>query len=209
MENLQSLNPNRSKTALTVLKFIIAVFLLPWIYSFTVAFINETKVIERAFIDLFTAGIISFLVFYLFIYEPERVYQIGQRITEATFRFLSPLVKVASFVVPIYSIIIFLMYILVSFFNKSRSLLEFFMFPIGLSIAFHLVFSAKVLHSRKNDFLMANYLFSFGFIYVINIFLLALGFSILFESFSCLSFCKSSFQISKVIFSAIFSQLFL
>lgn len=209
MENLQSLNPNRSRKALAVLKSIIVVFLLPWIYSFTVAFINESKLVEKNFLDLFIAGIISFLVFYLFIYKPAKIYQAGQKVTEATFRFFSPLVRVASFVAPIYSIILFLIYILISIFVKTDSLLQFFMFLIGLTIALHLVFSAGILHSRKDDFLMINYLFSFGFIYIINVALLALGFSILFESFSWLNFAKSSFQIGRDIFSAIFNQLFL
>ena len=209
MENLQSLNPNRSKRALTVLKLAIALFVLPWVYSSTVAFINESKIIEKTLIDLFAAGIMTFLLIYLFIFIPERIYQKGQKITEATFRFFSPLVRFAPFVLPIYSIIFFLIYYLLSFFMKSDLLLKLFIFLIGFSIAFHLVFTARILHSRKNDFLMINYLFSFGFIYLINIFLLSLGFSLLFESFSWLSFCKSSFQISKDIFSAVFGQLFL
>ena len=209
MENLQSLNPNRSRKALTALKVIIILFLLPWVYSSTVAFIIECKTIERILLDLFTAGIITFLVIYLFIYVPEKIYQKGQKTTEATFRFISPLVKVAPFVLPIYSIILFLIYYLLSLFMESDSLLQLFIFLIGFSIAFHLVFTARVLHSRKNDFLMINYLFSFGFIYLINIALLALSFNILFESFSWLSFCKSSFQISKDIFSAVSGQLFL
>ena len=209
MENLQSLNPNRSAKALSVLKFIVVVFLLPWIYSFTIAFINESKIIGKIFLDPFISGLISFSVLYLFIYEPGKLYQGGQKITEATFRFFSPLVKVASFVVPIYSIFLFLFYCLLSLSVQSDSLLKVFIFLIGFTIALHLVFTARSLHSRKNDFLMINYLFSFGFIYIINIALLALAFSILFASFSWLSFGKASFQISKDIFSAIFSQLFL
>ncbi len=193
---------------MTVLKSIIVIFLLPWIYAFTVAFINESKLVEGN-LNSFIIGIISFLVVYLFIYEPAEIYQRGQKITEATFRFLSPLVKVASFVVPIYSIIVFVLYILMSVFIKSDRLLGLFMFLIGFSIMLHLVFSARTLHSRKDDFLMIHYLFSFGFIYIINIALLALGFSILFESFSWLSLGKASFQICKDIFSAVFTQLFL
>jgi hypothetical protein len=209
MENLQSLNPNRSKKALVVLKSLIVLFILPWIYAFTVAFINESKLIGGNSLESFIAGIISFLIIYLFICEPGKIFQQGQRITEATFRFLSPLIKFASFIVPIYSIIFFVVYILISIFIKSERLLEIFMFLIGFCFALHLIFSAKSLHSRKDDFLMINYLFSFGFIYIINIALLAVGFSILFEAFSWLDFGKVSYQISKGIFFAVFGQLFL
>lgn len=209
MENLQSLNPNRSRKALSVLKFIIVVFLLPWVYSFTAAFINESKTIQKPLLDLFTAGIVTFLVFYLFIYQPNRIYQKGQKITEATFRFFSPLIRVASSVVPIYSVALFIIYYIASFSVKSHLLLESFIFLFGFSIALHLVFTARTLHSRQGDFLMINYLFSFGFIYIFNIALFALGFSILFQSFSWLNFGKESFLITKHIFTIIFSQLFL
>ena len=209
MEQLQSLNPNRSRKASTVLKFIIVVFLLPWFYSTTAAFITELKTIPEKSFNSFAAGIISFLVIYLFIYVPGKIYQQEQKVTEATFRFISPLVKLAPFVLPIYTIILFLLYCLLAFLFKTEPSLEFFMFLFGFSIIFHLAFTAKALRSRKDDFLMINYLFSFGFIYVINVALLSLGFSILFEPFSWLSFCKSSFQTSSSIISSIFNQLFL
>ncbi|MBU0548777.1 MAG: hypothetical protein KJ838_00415 [Candidatus Omnitrophica bacterium] len=208
MENLQSLNPNRSQKALKVLKTIIIVFLLPWVYSFSLAFVNESQAVQRALFNSFVCGIISFLVIYLFIYSPSKVYQKGQKMTEATFRFISPLVKVAPFVMPIYSIIIFLLYALIFRFVHSQMIFKIFMFLIGFSIILHLVFSAKVLHSRKDDFLMINYLFSFIFIYLINVALLSLGFSIIFKAFSLNSFCQSSLEISSSIFSAVFNQLF-
>lgn len=209
MERLESLNPNRSKKALRILKFIIVLFLLPWVFAFTAAFINELKTIQQQYINRFLWGIITFLVFYLFIYEFAAIYKKGQKITEATFRFISPLVKVTPFVIPIYSIAIFFIYYLVSLSVKPDWLIGLFLFLIGFSTMLHLVFSARLLHSRRDDFLMINYLFSFGFIYIINIALLALIFSILFTPFSWLSFSKLSFQISRDIFSTIFTQLFL
>jgi len=209
MENLQSLNPNRSRKALVVLKSIIVIFLLPWVYSFTFALLNESKLIEANLFGQFNRGVITFLVVYLFIYAPGKVYQKGQKITEATFRFISPLVKVAPFILPIYSILLFLLYFLIFRFMKSPLSIHVFMFFIGFSFMFHITFTARTLHSRKDDFLMINYLFSFSIIYIINLSLLALGFSVLFPSFSWLNFSKSSFQIAKGIFLAVFNQLFL
>ena len=209
MENLQSLNPNKSKKALIALKALIAIFLLPWVYSFTASFINESRVIKASLFNQFNWGVITFLVTYLFIYAPGKVYQKGQKITEATFRFISPLVKVAPFVLPIYSILLFLLYFLIFRFVKSPLSLRMFMFFIGFSFIFHLTFTARTLHSRKDDFLMINYLFAFSIIYIINLCLLALGFSVLFKSFSWFNFSKTSFQIAQRIFSAAFNQLFL
>ncbi|MFH1577915.1 MAG: hypothetical protein ABIC18_02455 [Candidatus Omnitrophota bacterium] len=209
MENLQSLNPNRSRKALAVLKFIVGVLLLPVIYAITVAFINESRTIEKLFFNSFVIGIISFLVFYLFVYAPDVIYQKEQKITEAAFHFLSPLFKFASYVMPVYGIILFLIYGILSLVTKNPFLRQFFMFMIGFSFIFHMVFSAKALRSHKNDFLMTNYIFSFSFIYIVNISLLALGFSILYLPFSWFTFFRLTFQITKHIFSSVFIQLFL
>ena len=209
MENLQSINPNKSKKALTVLKFLIILFLLPWVYSFSSAFIIEAQIIKKPFLDSFLWGVVSFVIIYLFFYAPTAIYKKQQLVTEATFRFISPLVKFAPFLLPIYSIGLFALYCLISLFIKSSLTLLYFMFLIGFSFIFHLVFTAKILHSRKGDFLMINYLFSFGFIYIINIVILALIFSILFEPFSWFNFAKGAFEISKYIFRSVFTQLFL
>ena len=209
MENLQSLNPNRSQRALTVLKFFIAILCLPWIYSFTIAFINQAKLIKGRALDSFIWGILSFVITYHFLYTPSAIYKKEQKITEATFRFISPLVKFAPIVLPIYSIGLFLFYYLISLVFTSGYILILFMFLIGFSFIFHLVFTAKILRSRKDDFLMINYLFTFGFIYIINVAILALIFSILFEPFSWFSFLKATFEISRNVFISIFTQLFL
>jgi len=83
------------------------------------------------------------------------------------------------------------------------------MFLFGFSIALHLVFSARSIRSKKGDFLKANYIFGFAFIYIVNVFILALGVSLIFQDFSFIDFFNASFQIAKGIFSAVVKQLFL
>lgn len=192
-----------------MLKFIIVVFLLPWFYASTAAFIVELNTIAGNLLNAFGAGLISFLVLYLFVFAPGRIYQQQQKTAEATLRFISPLVKLAPFILPVYAIIIFLIYAFFALLLKVPLSPALFMFLFGFGIIFHLVFTAKALRSRKDDFLLINYLFSFGFIYLVNIALLAGGFSILFEPFSWLNFCRTSLQISSGIFHSLFSQLFL
>ena len=209
MENSESLNPERSKRILTILKFAVTLLLIPVIYALTVCFVNEAKLIGSDFINVFVQGIIAFLVFYLFIYEPAKFYKQGQKITEKTTRFFSPLFKIAPFVIPIYSILLFLSYGLVSLFTKSQAVLHSFLFLIGFSFIFHLVFSAKALRSRRNDFLMTSYLFSFFFVYIITVSVVAAGFTVIFKDFSWFNFCKHSWQATGSFYYVVFSQLFL
>jgi len=191
-----------------VIKFILGICLLPFMYSTTTSFLAEFSKVEFPLQNYFWYGISSFLVIYLFIWEPAIIYAKGQRILEVIFTFFRPLVRVAPFLLPIYFIILMIAYGLVSFFSKSQEMTNFFVFLFGFSMAFHLVFSAKTLRTKQDDFLRANYIFGFSFLYLINLMLLAFLFSFIFDKFSFVHFCNASYQSTGGIFSAIFSQLF-
>jgi len=198
-----------SSKAFGIIKFILAVILLPLVYSSVVAFINEFIQIDKGLQQIFYNGIISFLVIYLFIWEPTVIYNKGHRLLEICFSFFKPLVSVAPFLLPIYAILFFLIYGLLALGIKSGWLIEYALFSIGFSSILHLVFSAKTIRSKKGDILKANYIFGFSFIFILNLTLLALGFSLIFKEFSFVNFCNVSFTIYKDIFSTVFKQLFL
>ncbi|MDD2751737.1 MAG: hypothetical protein PHN59_01215 [Candidatus Omnitrophica bacterium] len=191
-----------------VIKFILGVCLLPFIYTATTAFLGEFSQIETSLQNYFWYGISSFLVIYLFIWEPTVIYAKGQRILEVIFTFFRPLVRVAPFLLPIYFIILMVAYGLVSFFNQSAEARDFFVFLFGFSMAFHLVFSAKSLRTRQEDFLKANYIFGFSFLYLVNLMLLSFLFSFIFEKFSFVHFSNLSYQAAGGIFNSVFNQLF-
>jgi len=119
------------------------------------------------------------------------------------------MVNVAPFLLPIYTILFFIIYGLLALWIKSDWLIEYALFLIGFSSILHLTFSAKSIRSKKGDFLKANYIFGFSFIFILNLALLALGFSLIFKEFSFVNFCNISFTIFKNIFLAVFKQLFL
>ncbi|MBI5145411.1 MAG: hypothetical protein HZA27_04415, partial [Candidatus Omnitrophica bacterium] len=184
--------------AFSIIKFVLGICLLPFVYSGLVAFYNEFGLIEKALQNSFWSGIISFLVIYLFIWEPAKIYTKGHRILEWVFSFFKPLVRVAPYVLPIYTIILFIFYWLLSYLFKDIT--QYFIFLFGFSIALHLVFSAKSIRSRRGDLLKANYIFGFSLVLIINLILLALCLNLIFEKFSFVNFFNNSFQIAKSIF---------
>jgi len=192
-----------------VIKFILGICLLSFVYSCSVSFVNEISLIDKSLQNDFWAGVITLLVIYLFIWEPAVVYVKGQKLVEIVFTFFKPLVRVAPYLLPIYTIILFILYGILSFILKSPSLMNYFVFLFGLSVALHLIFSAKSIRSKQGDFLKANYIFGFSLIYIINLMLLAFGFNLLFKDFSFVNFFNSSYQFAKAIYYAIFKQLFL
>lgn len=192
-----------------VMKVILAVLILPFVYSSVVSFLNEFTRIDCHLQQVFCYGVVTFLVIYLFIWEPAAIYNKGHKLLEIMFSFVKPLVNVAPFLLPIYTILFFIIYGLLSLGIKSSWLVEYTLFGIGFSAILHLVFAAKTIRSKKGDFLKANYIFGFSFIFILNLALLALGFSFMLAKFSFVNFCNISFDIAGNIFYAVFKQLFL
>ena len=195
--------------AFGVIKFILGICLLPFVYSFSVCFLREFWFIDKLSQGYFWAGIITFLILHLFIYEPALIYRQGHRLLEIVFSFFSPLVKVAPFVLPIYTIIIFILYLLLSLLIKSRGFFHLFLFVFSFSLALHLVFSAKTVRTKQNDFLKANYIFGFSFIYIINLLLLSMCLSMIFKDFSFVEFFNNAILLASNMFLAVLKQLFL
>ena len=194
--------------AFGVFKLLLGIALLPLVYAQTVAFLEQFWRIDPRFQEIFWEGIITFLVVYLFIWEPAGIYRKGHHLLELFFGFLKPMVKVAPFLLPMYTIILTLLYLALSLKYKSESLLNYFVFLFGFSWLLHLVFSAKTVRGKEGDFVKGNYVFMFSFIYIVNISLLAILFNLLFVEFSLVGFFNNSLQITKQIFSSTFTQLF-
>ena len=192
-----------------LIKILLAVLILPFVYSSALSFMNEFVGVDTGLQRIFWNGVFSFLIIYLFIFEPAVIYNRGHKLLELVFSFFKPMINVAPFLLPIYTILFFIIFGLLSLGIKSRSLLEYELFLIGFSSILHLVFSAKNIRSKKGDFLKANYIFGFSFIFILNVALLALGFSLIFNEFSFVNFCNTSFNIAKGIFYACFKQLFM
>lgn len=189
-----------------ILKFIFGILLLPFVYSFTVSLLDQMTVIEKPLQRYFWSGVITFLVIYLFLLEPTKVYVKGQKILEAIFSFFKPLVRVAPYLLPIYSLLLFGVYLLVAIFTKN--LLVYFLFLFGMTLCLHLIFGARSLRSKQGGFLKGNYIFAFSFVYIINIAIAASCFNTIFERFTFVGFCNSAFGLAGAIFSAVFKQLF-
>ncbi len=187
-------------------KFILGICLLPFVYSVSVAFLAELGSIDIVSQKYFWAGVISMLIVYLFIWEPALVYAKGQKLVELIFNFLKPLVRVAPYVLPVYTIVIFFAYLIIS---HMFELTNYFIFLFGLSMALHLIFTAKSVRSKKEDPLKGNYIFGFSLIYIFNLAVLSFCFSTIFEKFSFVNFCNQSYQIASGIFGAVIKQLFL
>jgi len=198
-----------SNKVFDIIKLILGICLLPFVYSFSVAFLNQITFINISLQNYFWAGVITLVLIYLFIWEPTVVYERGHRLVEIIFSFFQPLVKFAPYLLPIYTIVLFILYLFLCIFIQDKWLTEWAMFLFGLSIALHLVFAAQSIRSKKGDLLKSNYIFGFSFMYIISLGLVALFLNFIFKEFSFINFSNNAYSIASSIFQAVFSQLFM
>lgn len=194
---------------LSILKLIIGIALLPLVYAVSDSFLRNISRINYYSQVYFWAGVAALLAIHLFICELEEFYLKGQKIVEAIFSFLKPLVRVAPFVLPIYLILAALLYGITAYWNGSTGSKYAFIFIFGFTASLHLVYSAKALRSREGDFLKANYISGFSFIYILNLILFSYIFSLIFTRFSFIDFFNSSYRSAGDILFSSFSQLFI
>jgi hypothetical protein len=200
--------PGVSNKVFGIIKFILGLFLLPMVYAATRSFLHELSLIESVLQRSFWLGVVTFVITYLFVYEPAIIYRKGHRLVEIIFSFFAPLVKVAPFLLPVYTVIIFVLYLFASLFVKSPELMRNFLSLFGFSAALHLVFSAKSMRAKQGDFFKANYIFGFSFIYLLNITLIAVCLNLIFDKFSLVNFMNMTFKLTHNIYSSVFTQLF-
>ena len=189
------------------IKFILGICFLPIVYSTTVSFLTQLGRVDKIPQDYFWQGVIVMISVYLFIWEPVVLYTKGQKLLELFFRFVKPLVKVAPYLLPVYTIILALVYCFFSW-ALDKDAVNYFIFLLGMSIALHLVFSAKTMRGKKDDFFKSNYIFGFSLIYIINLGLLAGILNCMFNEFSFVEFCNGTYQTARGILDAVITQLF-
>jgi hypothetical protein len=203
------LKPKMSESVrklLVFLKFILGVCLLPFVYAASVCFLKQFSLIDPAIQSIFWRGVITFILIYLFVWEPVIIYVKGQKLLELIFIFFKPLVRIAPYLLPIYTILLIIIYGVVSW--AFQGVFNYFIFLLGFTIAFHLIFSAKTLRSKKDDFFKTNYLFGFSLIYILNLLVLSFAFSSIFTKFSFVALCQDSYQMAQGIFNTVLTQLF-
>jgi hypothetical protein len=213
-----------------LLKFVIGVLIVPVAYGVTAAFYNNLILMKDMGSGLsnFLWGIGIYAILHLLFYKPTPVYVLGHEAVHALIAWLfggkihsfkvsaeggsvstdksNVVIELGPYFVPIYAIIITVIYFVVSSSYKVNS--SIFLFLIGFTLAFHLISTIEILKVRQPDIVKSGYFFSIVFVYVLNIMIIALLFSMIFKSFSAKRFFVESWTYSRGIYEGIVRQLF-
>ncbi|MFC1631237.1 M50 family metallopeptidase [Candidatus Omnitrophota bacterium] len=216
-----------------VVKVLIGVLLLPVSLAASRMFAAELGKIQQfqGLAAYFLKGVVIYLVMHLILYKPNYFYVLGHELAHA----LATLIcggRVSSFHVsakgggvlttksnffialfpyffPIYTILIWLVYFLVSLFKDISAYAAHLILMIGFSITMHLVMTIETMKVKQSDIFKTGYLFSVSLIYVLNIVLVSLILSVIFQDFSFAEFFRATSEQSAGYYHSIYEYLFL
>lgn len=191
-----------------LIKFFLFVLLIPLIIGMTSAFIIELKNLSRPEYHSFQLGILVYIITHFFIYEFNVPYQYGKKLVSDIVRFFEPLVKFAPLVMPIYTLLLLIVFYFTKLLSNQIHLSSYFLFLTSLSFAMHMIFTARDLRAQDTMAFKPNYLFSMAFVYALNIILITLMLHFIFRSFSFINFFQGASYIAGYIYQKSFQQLF-
>ena len=162
----------------------------------------------------FLGGVGVYLVIHSLFYKPSYLYVLGHELTHAVFTWFCGgrvrsfratseggevtttksnfFIILGPYFFPIYTILACCIYFGISLFSGANEYVSQFIFLIGFSWAFHVVFTAHFIKMKQPDILKIGTVFSMSLIYLINLAILAFILSLLFVEVSFWEFVKAS-----------------
>lgn len=202
----------------------------PLAFGVSVAFYNNIILVKElaGSLSFFLWGIASYAALHLIFYKPTYLYVLGHEAVHAGVAWIfggkiksfkvskkggsvgsdksNVVIELSPYFVPIYAIIITVIYfVIASSYNINGSV---FTFLIGFALAFHMISTIEVMKIRQPDIVKSGYLFSIVMVYVLNIVVISLMFSLLLPSFSAKKFFIDAWRSSSHVYVAIVKQMF-
>jgi len=212
------------------LKLVIGVLVIPLAAGISIAFYNNVVFVKElaGSLKYLAWGVFAYVVIHLLFYRPTYLYVLGHETVHAGISWIfggkiknfkvseeggsvdttksNAVVELGPYFVPIYAIIISIVYFIVaSSYNINGSV---FIFLIGFALAFHVISTVEVMKIRQPDIMRSGYIFSIVMAYILNIIVISLIFELLFPSFSEKKFLFDAWVLSKQSYVAIVRQLF-
>jgi len=217
-----------------VLKLLLGILIIPVCIGVSVGFyeqLNRIKVISYYHQKYFVIGIVAYLVVHALIFKPSYLYIFSHEFMHAIATWMSGgkvksfkvsskggsvgvtksnlFIALAPYFFPFYTIVVTMVFFVAKFFLKNNIDYNPFLFAIGFTLAFHIIITVDFLKIRQTDLMHAGYLFSICLIYIVNIIVIGLIFSLLFSSVTFKAFLMDIYLNSKDIYVGMYQQLFL
>ena len=215
------------------LRFIISVLLIPICVIVTISFYNgifNIKDVSESGL-YFILGALLYSMMHLLLFRLDFLYTLGHESMHALATFCSGgkasnmkvsskegsvktttpnfFVMLAPYLIPVYTVIIAIIYFAMSFFIDITRYSSVFMLLIGFTLMFHLAYTAESMRDKQSDLIKAGYLSSISFIYIVNLIVVFLIISLLFRDASFVDFISDVYKKTSFFYYSFWKQLFL
>jgi hypothetical protein len=118
------------------------------------------------------------------------------------------LVNVAPYLVPIYTIMVLIVFAVLNAFDKAGDFRTLFFAGIAFTFAMHVILTAQDLYNKDTSPGKPTYFFGMALVYIFDVFLIALIMHFTLPGFSFIQFFQALASTSFQIYKTIFLQLF-
>jgi len=216
-----------------IFRFIISILLIPVCVIITMSFYNgifKIKDVSESGL-YFILGALLYSMTHLLLFKLDFLYVFGHESMHAIATFLSGgkasnmkvsskegsvkttapnfFVMLAPYLVPVYTVIVALLYFIFSFYIDVTKYSGLFIFLIGFTLMFHLAYTAESMRGKQSDLVKAGYFSSISFIYISNLIIAFLIISLLFKNASFVDFISETYEKTKGFYFYFWKQLFL
>jgi hypothetical protein len=218
---------------LKIIRFILSILLIPACAAFTISFYKGIILVKNVSETglIFILGLLAYCVIHLLFFKLDFLYVLGHELMHAVATLFSGgkvshikvsakegqvgtttpniFVILAPYLIPGYTVLLALAYFLLSFFIKVNNWSGYFIFFIGFTLMFHVVYTAQSIREKQSDLMKTGYLFSISSIYIVNIVIIFAVLSVLFGEISFVKFLSGSLAKSKDFYYSFWKHLFL
>ena len=175
-------------------------------------------------------GVTAYLAIHVLFGAPNRAYVFGHELTHASAAWVSGgqvkgfkagakqgsvvtnkvtgFIALAPYMIPVYAVLVALAYGIAGFFWDVRPYLSWFLFGLGASLAFHLVFTVEALKQKQSDLEVLGPVLSVGLIYLANISFVLAILSLVVPEVRFGAYLHGGYQASLDLYRGIFTQIF-
>jgi len=168
----------------TLLKFFLAVLMLPIVIASFVAFESHLATYPSSYAEFFRWGIVGFLVTFLFLYQFWGVYEFGQEIMQSVFTVFTPINKVLARLVPFYLTIILVLFYINKLLMGAPKVSHYYMFFVGFAFAMHILLTAQEMQEEEKTPIKPTYFFWMSLCFMVVLALTVLLFDLVFDKWS-------------------------
>lgn len=194
---------------LNVLKFLGFVVLIPTIVAITQSIYQEMSTLNLFYHKIFSLGITVYVFLYFFVYDFAPVFTYGQSLLGQIFKLFGGGAQKFHYIFPIFTILLLAFYYIYNSIGKLSVVYgTITSFMIAVTFAMHIIMTAAEMYDGDADPFKPSYAFWMSVVYLANIAVLAILFSIVFPKFDFMDFFNSTVKLASRYYSLVWNHLF-